>query len=82
MNKLWLIAKSNMKRRKGNMITLFLLVIIGVVLMYSSLNVLMNVQDFVVDKNEKQNGAHVSMMATPNYKEEIVDICEDIEHFE
>lgn len=82
MNKLWLIAKSNMKRRKGNMITLFLLVIIGVVLMYSSLNVLMNVQDFVINKNEKQNGAHVSMMATPNYKDEIVDICEDIEHFE
>lgn len=82
MNKLWLIAKSNLKKRKGNIVTLFVLTAIAVVLMYSSLNVLLNVNGFIGQINEKQNGAHVIVLATHNYQEEMMDLIKGIDHFE
>lgn len=82
MSKLWLIAKSNIKKRKGNVVSLFLLVVIAVVLMYSSISVLRSVNTFLCDKNERQNGAHVSIMATHNYQDEMMELIEEVEHFQ
>lgn len=72
--KLWLIAKSNMRRKKGNVAILFVLIMLATMLLYTSINVLKNINSFIDDKNESQNGAHVSLVLSDDYQEEIEDM--------
>lgn len=56
---LLLIAKSNMKKRKSNVVTIFILIAISTTLFYSSLNVLLNASGFLDEKNNSLNGADI-----------------------
>lgn len=59
--KLWLIAKSNMKKKKGNVVIIMFLVAMATLMFYVGVSVLKNISHFLDDNYEKQNGAHVAM---------------------
>lgn len=71
---LLLIAKSNMRKRKSNVVILFVLVMLATMLLYTSINVLKNIDGFLDEKNEARNGAHVCLLTTDNYMDEIEEI--------
>lgn len=72
--KLWLIAKSNMRKKKGNVVILILLVALATVLLYTSVSTLKNMSSVIDDKNKSQNGAHDCLILTDKYQEEIESI--------
>ena len=79
--KLWLIAKSNMKKKKGNAVVLFLLIMIATTLIYSSVCILKNVSSFLDEKNESVNGAHLDIIQTKGFDKETVDIIKSEKHY-
>ena len=62
--KLFIIAKSNMKKKKSNLIILFLLISIATMLLYTGINVLTKINTFMIEKNEAQNGPHAQFITT------------------
>lgn len=79
---LFLIAKSNMKKRKSNVAIIFILVAISTMLFYSALNVLLNVSDFLDDKNKSLNGADVILQTDSPETEGIEKIIKGLDGFQ
>ncbi len=72
--KLFIIAKSNMKKKKSNLIILFLLISIATMLLYTGINVLTKINTFMIEKNEAQNGPHAQFITTTGYRDEVTDL--------
>lgn len=79
--KLFIIAKSNMKKKKSNLIILFLLISIATMLLYTGVNVLTKINTFMIEKNEAQNGPHAQFITTTGYKDEVTDLLKKVEGF-
>lgn len=79
--KLWLIAKSNMKKKKSNVVILFVLITLATVLLYTSISVLRNVYTFMDTKNEEQNGAHVSYTVSRKYSDQVEGIIKNTQGY-
>ncbi len=62
MYKLFVIAKNNMKKQKGDMITLFILALLSAFLIFSSVSVLVDMNKVMDSALEKINGADVMLM--------------------
>lgn len=71
-----------MRRKKGNVAILFVLIMLATMLLYTSINVLKNMNTFIDDKSESQNGAHVCLVLTDNYQEEVEDIVKTTPGFQ
>lgn len=80
--KLFLIAKSNLKKKKSSMILLFVLVTIATMLLYTGLNVITNVGSFLDEKNENKNGADLVMISNPGYDKEINNILKSYKGYD
>lgn len=80
--KLFLIAKSNMKKKKSNLIILLVLIAIATMLLYSGMNVMSKMDSFMGEINESQNGAHVQYAASLGYREEISKVITGQEEVE
>lgn len=78
---LWMIAKSNMKKKKGNVLILFLLVALSALLFYTGMNVLKNMTAFLDDNYESQNGAHVVAIVKAGYEETVDAVLENIDGY-
>ena len=61
MYKLYMIAKNNMKKQKGDMITLFILTLLSAFLIFSSVSVLTGMGKVMDDAFAKINGAEVML---------------------
>lgn len=59
MYRLFMMAKNNMKKQKGDMFTFFILTFIAAVLIFDSASVLMGIGKVVEDRFHAVNGAHV-----------------------
>ena len=66
MYKLFMIAKNNMKKQKGDMITLFILTLLSAFLIFSSVSVLTGMGKVMDDAFEKNNGAEVMLYTDKN----------------
>lgn len=80
--KLFIIAKSNIKKKKSSLIILFLLITIATTLLYIGINVIKNIDDFIKDTNEAQNGPHVQFLTTVGYRDKVVDLLKKEEGFD
>ena len=80
--KLFLIAKSNLKKKKSSMILLFVLVTIATMLLYTGLNVITNVGSFLDDKNDNKNGADLVIISNPGYDRKINNILKSYKGYE
>ena len=80
--KLFIIAKSNIKKKKSSLIILFLLITIATTLLYTGINVIKNIDDFIKDTNEAQNGPHVQFLTTVGYRDKVVDLLKKEEGFD
>ncbi len=69
MNRLWMIAKNNMKKQKGDMITLFILTLLSAFMLFTAVSVMVGMDKVMDDALVKINGASVFMI-TGNSKEE------------
>lgn len=78
---LWLIAKSNIKKKKGNAVILFFLVMLSTLLFYSGFNVLKNIGHFLDENYESQNGAHVVTATVMGYKDQVEGILKNIDGY-
>lgn len=72
--KLWLIAKSNIKNKKGNAFILFFLVLLASMLLYTGITVLKNMNCFLDENYESQNGAHYMAVTNTGYDDKMVSI--------
>lgn len=79
---LFIIAKSNIKKKKSSLIILFLLISIATTLLYIGINVIKNIDDFIKDTNEAQNGPHVQFLTTVGYRDKVVDLLKKEEGFD
>lgn len=79
--KLFIIAKSNMKKKKSNIIILFLLISIATMLLYTGINVLTKINTFILEKNESQNGPHAQFITTTGYRDKVSDLLKKEEGF-
>lgn len=79
---LFIIAKSNIKKKKSSLIILFLLISIATTLLYTGINVIKNIDDFIKDTNEAQNGPHVQFLTTVGYRDKVVDLLKKEEGFD
>lgn len=80
--KLFIIVKSNLKKKKSSIVLLFVLVTIATALLYTGLNVITNVGSFLDEKNENKNGADLVMMSNPGYDNEIKSILKSYKGYE
>ena len=80
--KLWLIAKSNMKKKKSNVAVLFLLIMIATTLLYSSISIVKNVGSFLDEKNESVNGSHIDLITSKGFDKEISDVIKSEKHYD
>lgn len=78
---LWLIAKSNIKRKKGNAVILFFLVMLSTLLFYSGINVLKNIGHFLDEKQENGNGAQVMMATSLGEQDKVEGILKEIDGY-
>ncbi|MCR4642348.1 MAG: ABC transporter permease [Lachnospiraceae bacterium] len=62
MYKLFFIAKNNMKKQKGDMITFFILTFIAAFLIFDCATILTGLGNVMDDRFEAVNGAHVMLM--------------------
>ena len=67
MYRLFLIAKNNMKKQRGDMITFFILTMLSALLFFDCLSAIMGMDKVLEAKFEEVNGAHVILH---NFKEE------------
>ena len=74
MYKLYMIAKNNMKKQKGDMITLFILTLLSAFLIFSSMSVLTGMGKVMDDAFAKINGAEVML-----YTDKSAEACAEAE---
>ena len=68
---IWLIAKDNIKKKKGNAIILFLLVSLAMLLMYVGISVLTNMGSVIDSRNVTVEGADYFLITSTDYPEKI-----------
>ena len=61
MYKLFVIAKNNMKKQKGDMITFLILTFIAAFLIFDSLSAVFGLGKVLDDRFDKIHGAHVML---------------------
>lgn len=71
---LFLIVKSNLKKKKSSIILLFVLITIATMLLYTGLSVITNVGNFLDEKNENKNGADLVVISNQGYDKQINNI--------
>lgn len=76
-----MIAKNNIKKAKAATLTLVALVALATILLYVGTNVLTQIGNFIDDKNNQMNGAHVISITSRDYNEDIQMIYEGINGF-
>ena len=59
MYKLFVIAKNNMKRQKGDMITFFILTFLAAFLIFDCASAIVGIENVLDDKFREVNGAHI-----------------------
>ena len=74
MKSLMMIAKSNMRKRKTNIILLFVLTAIATMLLYTGVNVTTDVDKFLDIRNKEQNGADVMFVCNQGYDDIVTDL--------
>ena len=74
---MWMIAKSNMKKKKGNVVILFFLIALSALLLYTGTNVLKNMGSFLDENYESQNGAHAAVITSNGFEEEVTSILKE-----
>ena len=63
MYRLLVIAKNNMKKQKGDMITFFILTLIAVFLIFDCVSAITGLGKVLDNKFEEVNGAHVVLFS-------------------
>lgn len=71
---LLLIAKDNIKKKKGNAFILFLLIALAVLLLYTGISVLSNLGVVIDNRNAATNGADYFLFTTSTSTKEINDL--------
>lgn len=79
--RLLLIAKSNIRKSKGALITLTLLIAISALLLYIGINLSQSINTFVDDKNTEINGAHFIGVVSKEYKNEAEETIKSIDGY-
>lgn len=80
-----LIAKDNIKKKKGNAFILFLLVSLAVLLLYVGISVLSNMGKVIDSRNAAVNGADYFLLTPSKYPDQIEDILnssKDVKYLE
>jgi len=72
-----LIAKDNIKKKKGNAFILFLLVSLAVLLLYVGISVLSNMGNVIDSRNIATNGADYFLLTPSKYPDQIEDILKN-----
>lgn len=75
--KLWLIAKSNIKKKKGNAFILFFLILLATMLLYTGVNVLKNINRYLDDNYRQQNGADYVVVANAGCEEKVISTLKE-----
>lgn len=75
--KLILIAKSNLKRKKSDMVVLVLLVALATLLLYMSISVLFQLGNVLDKTNSDLNGASSTLISPSVHTEEIIQIMNE-----
>lgn len=75
--RLWLIAKSNIKKKKWNAFILFFLVLLASMLLYTGITVLRNMNSFLDENYENQNGAHYVAITNAGYDEKMDSLLKE-----
>lgn len=80
--RLWLIAKSNIKKKKWNAFILFFLVLLASMLLYTGITVLKNMNRFLDENYENQNGAHYVIITNEGYDEKMISILKETKGYQ
>ena len=82
MYKLFVIAKNNMKKQKGDMFTFLILTIIDAFLIFDSLSAVLGLGKVLDDRFDKINGAHILLLIndTEIANKAAVEVFEENEH--
>lgn len=80
--RLWLIAKSNIKKKKGNAFIQFFLILLATMLLYTGINVLGNISGYLDENYRQQSGADYVVNADDGCEQNIVSVLKDCEGFE
>lgn len=70
---IWLIARDNIKKKKGNAILLFIMIAFAVMLLYVGISVLTNLYRNIDERNDLINGADFMLISSNNNVSEILD---------
>ncbi len=76
---IYLIARDNIKKKKGNAFILLLMVALAILLLYVGISVLSNMDQVVENKNEIANGADYFMATTSTYTDDIMSVLQERE---
>lgn len=68
---LFIIARDNIKKKKGNTLILFLLVALAVLLLYVGTSVLRNIDHLIDQRNDAINGADYFLQSASKYPDQI-----------
>ena len=79
---IFMIARSNMKKKKNSMILIFILVLISSMFLYTGLNVLTSVNKFLDKRNKELNGADFVMISYKGYKDNIMETFRENEAYD
>lgn len=79
---LYMIAKSNIKKNKNMSLTLVILIIFATILLYIGSSVIIEMNNFLDEKNSKMNGSDFTVLAPQLYKETVQKIVEDMGGYE
>lgn len=70
---IWLIARTNIKKKKGNAILLFIMIAFAVMLLYVGISVLTNLYKNIDERNSLINGADFMLISSSNNESEILN---------
>jgi putative ABC transport system permease protein len=68
---IFFIARDNIKKKKGNAILLFILIIFAVMMLYVGISVLSNMEKVIDQRNEATNGADYQLSTSSKYVDDI-----------
>jgi len=79
--KLFMIAKNNIKRSRSATATVFLLVILSTMLLYLGCNVMLQLNSFIDEKNDKLNGSDFTVITGPQYETDVINTIKGMEGY-
>lgn len=74
---LLLIARDNIRRKKGNTFLFFLLVALSVLLLYVGISVVTNIDNVIDSRNAHVNGADYLLFTGSSHTQEIAEILKE-----